>query len=400
MTESLSRADAVAATGLPLVRLEDLHGFDESTRQMLRRLAHQPAGVALLFLPGPGDDRFHGRDGREREASACFHRGSAALGRHQYVEAEQAFRSGLADCQTREPDGWIGGLTAGLAESLTGQGRYAEADAVLDRVRNGALAPAVRAAVSYVSGRSAVHRTGDDGGQLDEAWSLAERCGDDERMARVAGALAEAAWIAGRVEDTTTAAHRGRQLAIERSDAWALSELNWWMWRAGSGPAGPAPATGPFRFMLEGDWRAAADAWLARGSILWAAYALSCSPSPADARRALTMAEDAGAVAAREAMARERRAAGLGVPPRPRSATRANPHQLTRRELEILGLLTRGLTNPQIAHRLYLSERTVAHHVSAVLQKLGQPNRSAAAATAVRHGIVAAAEAAADLRPS
>ena len=54
----------------------------------------------------------------------------------------------------------------------------------------------------------------------------------------------------------------------------------------------------------------------------------------------------------------------------------------------ILGLLAEGLTNPQIGSRLYVSERTVAHHVSAVLQKLGQPNRSAAVAVAVRQGIL------------
>lgn len=76
------------------------------------------------------------------------------------------------------------------------------------------------------------------------------------------------------------------------------------------------------------------------------------------------------------------------VPPRPRPATRSNPRQLTRRELEILGLLTEGLTNPQMARRLYLSERTVSHHVSAILQKLDLPTRSAAVATALREGIV------------
>ena len=54
-----------------------------------------------------------------------------------------------------------------------------------------------------------------------------------------------------------------------------------------------------------------------------------------------------------------------------RAATRANPANLTPRELEVLALLADGLHNAEIADRLFLSEKTVAHHVSAILRKLG-----------------------------
>ena len=286
-------------------------------------------------------------------------------------------------------DAWIVQVTAELAESLAEQARFAEADDLLDRIRRGGLlAPAVREWVNLVSGRMSAQRTGDHGGYLDQARALAERSGDDERMVRVACARAEAAWIAGRLHEARAEADRGWELAIERSDPWALGELSWWRSRAGSRAGSPVPIAAPFRSMLDGDWRAAAEVWLANDRVLWACYALGCSPSPVDARRAMTIADDVGAVAVRATIVRERRTLGLRVPLRPRSATRANPSLLTRRELETLVLLTEGLTNPQIARRLYLSERTVAHHVSAVLHKLGQPNRSAAAATAVRRGIV------------
>jgi DNA-binding CsgD family transcriptional regulator len=220
-------------------------------------------------------------------------------------------------------------------------------------------------------------------------------------MVQVACARAEAAWIGGRIDDLRSEAHRGWQLASERCDAWALGELAWWLSLAGSRPVSPVPIAAPFRYMLDGDWQAAAEAWHSRGRLLWAVYALGRSGSLADVRRAVSMGETAGATAAVQAVVRERRAAGLPVPPRPRSATRSNPLQLTRRELEVLGLLAEGLTNRQIARRLYLSERTVAHHVSAVLQKLDQPNRSAAVAVAVRRGILAATDQASGVsRPS
>lgn len=75
----------------------------------------------------------------------------------------------------------------------------------------------------------------------------------------------------------------------------------------------------------------------------------------------------------------------LGVtrlPRRPQPGTLANPAGLTDRQLEILRLVTAGLSNAEIARQLVVSPRTVDHHVSAVLQKLGVPTRRDAAAWA------------------
>ena len=69
--------------------------------------------------------------------------------------------------------------------------------------------------------------------------------------------------------------------------------------------------------------------------------------------------------------------------------SRANPSRLTARELEVLHLLAEGLSDAGIARRLYLSEKTVSHHVSAVLHKLGEPSRSSAVAAARRRRIIA-----------
>jgi DNA-binding CsgD family transcriptional regulator len=104
-----------------------------------------------------------------------------------------------------------------------------------------------------------------------------------------------------------------------------------------------------------------------------------------DARAALTAFEALGA--ARDAD----RAAGLlrdlGV-----AASRTGPkglQPLTNREHEVLGLLGEGLSNADIADRLYISPRTVEQHVANVLAKLGLNNRTEAAAEAVRQGVTA-----------
>src|SRR5262249_44180352 len=93
-------------------------------------------------------------------------------------------------------------------------------------------------------------------------------------------------------------------------------------------------------------------------------------------RGALPDARRLDARAAASIVARRLREAGArGLPRGPRPGTRANAAQLTARQLEILALLVEGLHNAEIADRLYLSARTVDHHVSAILHKLGAPPR-------------------------
>ena len=61
---------------------------------------------------------------------------------------------------------------------------------------------------------------------------------------------------------------------------------------------------------------------------------------------------------------------------------------LTPRELDVLKLVARGLSNPDIARQLVLSEHTVHRHLANILRKLNLSSRSAAAAWGVRTGLV------------
>ncbi|MGH9277355.1 MAG: LuxR C-terminal-related transcriptional regulator [Acidimicrobiales bacterium] len=98
----------------------------------------------------------------------------------------------------------------------------------------------------------------------------------------------------------------------------------------------------------------------------------------ADARVALASFESLGAERDADAAAALLRALGA-------KASRSGPKGeglLTKREREILGLLGEGLSNPAIATRLFISRKTVEHHVASVLSKLGLSGRAEAAAVA------------------
>ncbi|WP_162829910.1 helix-turn-helix transcriptional regulator [Amycolatopsis palatopharyngis] len=106
------------------------------------------------------------------------------------------------------------------------------------------------------------------------------------------------------------------------------------------------------------------------------------------ARSALAVFDGLAAGADADAAASQLR--GLGEPGRARPRV---PGALTRRESEVLVHIAEGLTNEQIARRLYLSKRTVEHHVSSILRKLGLANRAEATAYSLRgpaeHGAAA-----------
>jgi DNA-binding CsgD family transcriptional regulator len=132
----------------------------------------------------------------------------------------------------------------------------------------------------------------------------------------------------------------------------------------------------------------AAQAWRDIGCPYETALALADGDDDQVVLSAVEELERQGARPAARIVARRLRERGVrGVPRGPRPRTRENPAGLTARELEVLALLAEGLRNAQIAQRLVVSEKTVGHHVSAVLRKLDVRTRGEAGAKAVRRGL-------------
>uniref|UniRef100_UPI00374D0BDC helix-turn-helix domain-containing protein n=1 Tax=Mucilaginibacter sp. TaxID=1882438 RepID=UPI00374D0BDC len=108
-----------------------------------------------------------------------------------------------------------------------------------------------------------------------------------------------------------------------------------------------------------------------------------------DKRKAIVMVQDLGAIAVYEKLKQEMKNLGIkNIPRGIRNSTRSNIALLTGREMDILQLLKVELHNKEIASQLYISSKTVDHHISSILFKLNANSRSKAVSEAVRMGIL------------
>lgn len=233
-------------------------------------------------------------------------------------------------------------------------------------------------------------RRGDPGAReaLDEVQRLAVPTGEQHRIAPVAAARAEAAWLDGDPERIVEEARPAFELALGRDNPWFRGELALWLHRAGALDEIPENIAEPFARRLAGDPIGAAVAFEKQGLPYERGIALTESDDDAAARQGLRILLDFGASRVASAVAARLRERGVRSLPRgPRPATRRNVAGLTPRQLEVLELLAEGLTNPEIAGRLHISPKTVENHVSAVLAKLEVGSRTEAALRAAELSI-------------
>ncbi len=240
-------------------------------------------------------------------------------------------------------------------------------------------------ALGLVNIRTGVTR----GNELDEALELATKIDEMQYLALVRSARAEAAWLAGNLELVAEEASAAFDDNLRNRNPWIAGEVALWLHRSGLTEVDRPGIADQYALEIAGNWQAAAAGWEARGLPLEAARARTVATNESDLRLAHSTFDMLGARPDALRTARRLRALGFrGIPRGPHLATRSHFGDLTARELEVLALLATGNSNSEIARQLYLSPRTVDHHVSAILAKLNVSSRLGAVDRARQAGLL------------
>jgi DNA-binding CsgD family transcriptional regulator/tetratricopeptide (TPR) repeat protein len=311
--------------------------------------------------------------------------------RREYALGERYLREGIAYCTERDLDPWGHFLRWVRARSWLDRGEWSAAEEEASSILSVPwMAVTNRIPALLVLGRLQARR-GDPHAEalLDEARDLARTIGESQRIEQVAAARAEWRWLAGDREGCAaeaTVAFHPESLPDHSS---YQDEVVLWLWRGGALKEALPGIRPPYALEIAGDWQAAAAAWERIGCPWEHALALLAGDEQAQ-RSALSIVERLGAspaIAIARRLLRARGVKGLSRGPRPK--TRAHPYGLTQREGEVLPLLAEGLSNAEIASRLFTSPRTIEHHVSALFLKLDARSRAEVVRRAYELGLLA-----------
>jgi ATP/maltotriose-dependent transcriptional regulator MalT len=223
---------------------------------------------------------------------------------------------------------------------------------------------------------------------LERMWALATGLGESQHLDPAAGTLAEYMWLSGVREPAWL--DRIQEIydrGLKLGPPWPSGALAFWWWKLGRVEEVPDQVFSFYRPIVEGDWQRGAEFWASRNAPYDQALALMHGDDDA-AMQALRIFEDLGADAAAAKVRRVLLDRGVKVSRGSARATRKHAAGLTARQAEVLDLLAEGLSNVEIADRLFVSHRTVENHVAAVLMKLDVSNREAAVETARDQGML------------
>ncbi len=224
---------------------------------------------------------------------------------------------------------------------------------------------------------------------LDRAWQMSIVANENQRLAPAAAALAEYAWLSGEPVAAMSEFKSVMQIELDKGFRYSPGAIAFWLWKLGELTDIPDGIAEPYRLIMEDRAAEAADIFQARGVPYERALALMHADR-ASQLESLELLETLGATAVAAKLRSALRSQGISVPRGKGRQTRRHAAGLTARQAEVLSLLEEGLTNTEIADRLFVSPRTVENHVSALLTKLNAPTREKAVSRARSEGLLLA----------
>ena len=307
-----------------------------------------------------------------------------------YKEAERIFEEGIAYCEERDLDSWASYMLSWKARLKLETGHWKEACDIADSLlRSEVQTPIVRTIVLVVDATVKMRKGEQDAlRQLTEAKTMASQSMESQRILPVLSAILEYEWITGSVviDNNILDAVKAK---IECSETiYGNEEFVFWLKKARKQKLTPKNINNGYETDRQTSALKAAAFWEKAGNPYEEALALF-ETNDDNKRRAISIVQQLGATAVYERMKFEMRRSGIkNIPRGIRKTTQSNPEFLTDRELDVLRLLHEGLHNKEIAARLFISAKTVDHHISSILYKLEVNSRTKAVHEAEKLGII------------
>ncbi|GHN02734.1 LuxR family transcriptional regulator [Cytophagales bacterium WSM2-2] len=377
-------------------RMEDMeilsHALNNIGTIKMRCINSQKEGEELLnkSLLMAHEHGYH-----EHVARAYTNFGANYVIIRKYKKAEEAFDLGLKYCELRDLTSWINYMSSWKSRMLLETGRWKEAEVLAEQLQlhtNQPEAGIVRVGALISLAKIKIRR-GDFAEAkpiLAEAKKIVMPTREPQRIIAVLATELELHWLTREPYSTTDIEFAIRELFPDKNECWQYSELTYWLNKNKlSGYVdNNVRYIGPHEFEMKSDYLHAAEAWKELGCPYEQALALM-NGNAENQKQALLLLDELGATAVRDMLRLQLKTNGVKKIPRgPRESTRINPAYLTQRQVHVLQLLEDGLHNSEIADKLFISPKTVDHHISAILSKLEVNSRTKAVLEAKKLGVL------------
>lgn len=325
----------------------------------------------------------------EHAARAYTNLGSGSVRIKNSALASRALEEGIRYSEERNLNFWITYMLSWKARLELDKGNWTEAYNIVDNLLKNENQPAIiKITALIVLGKIIMRRGKDALTLLLEAKIMSFETMELQRVIPSIAALLEYEWLTGKtviekddIEQTSVLMQRAG-IDLEKN------EFAFWMKKAGRPFVPLEEIAEAYDISSAAKALKAAAFWEKLGYPYEQALVLFEGKDD-DKRKAIAMVHDLGATTVYEKMKQEMRNLGIkNIPRGIRNSTRSNAAFLTGREMDVLQLLKEELQNKEIAAQLYISAKTVDHHISSILFKLNAASRSKAVTEAVRMGIL------------
>lgn len=327
---------------------------------------------------------------QEHVARAYTNLASNLVSSKQYRDAAKALDAGIDYTAERDLESWLYYMQGWRAQLRleTGDWDGAADDALAVNLGYRGASLVASPAMSALARLRLRRGDPEAAATIDQAMAMIADAHEIRRIALLVATRAERAWLRAEKHDETETLLEALDWAVRLDLPWIVGELCWWARKLRIECEIPGDLPEPHDLLLRsGDWAGAARAWEAIGCPYETALCLADGDEPAQ-KIALEIFTGLGAEPAESRLRKKLRAKGVkDLPKVARQSTKNNPAGLTNRQLVVLEALSGGLTDAEIAAQLFISARTVSHHVSAILGKLGVRSRNEAAAVARKIGL-------------